>query len=294
MRFLTAKIITILRNSTCALLLCSLSACSSTSPDISTSEIQNTKQKQQDRDIYPSFKEVVTLGLVSDADDEEQAAMKEAFSKIYVTKEEDRRNFLEKTLNVLSLGLLFTPERKEEYAARIAQEQRMKELYVSPEDDDRGILMKSSYWLTENEIAAPETKEQRELRLAREKAEKNKPVYDNRSLFEFGVGVTTAGMWQPGAPKPYVPKNAIGQEDPLRQLVYGLSTYEDAVNVLGAPVKSTRYADGRIDATFVSKPESYARVPYVGSPRKTISFNFSDKGLLEDPKIQAQIEAQSK
>lgn len=245
----------------------------------------SSRNVKVDADIYPSFTEVITLGLVTDSLDEEKALEKKIYDETFVEHEKDKRNVVEKSLHEASMGLFFLPETKEQYAERIAKEKEEEKRYVTADLDDRNALDKTIYWITNHKSVAPETWTERELRLKKEQQEKEERKYkfDKRSVLEKNIDTATMGMWQPGKPASYVPKNAAGKEDWLDAIVYGISTYDDVVVLLGKPVKQVIQATGEKTSTFVYKKETFKRVPYIGKKRKTIDFKFDKNGLLKFP-----------
>lgn len=240
-------------------------------------------EDQAERDIYPSWQEVVTLGLVTDAHTEEEELEKEEYQRTFVQGDKDERTLVSKSLHKVTMGLFFRPETKTEYEERTQKEERNKQRYVSKDLDERNVVDKTIYWMTDHESVAPETWEERRLRL-KEKAEKQKIVkYDMRTESEKRIDLVTMGVWQPGKPEPYVPENAVGTENWLDAIVYGISTYEDVVTILGKPIKQVKTVEGVRTSTFITQQETFKRVPFVGSPRETVKLTFDKDGLLMFP-----------
>jgi hypothetical protein len=258
-----------------------LSACfsnSSIEPPLEVSHKKSEIQFLPKKEHFPPLKEVLTLGLLHEKNDEIAKEREAHFKRKYVTDENDDRNLFEKIVGKATLGFAMGRETKRQYAERQSIEAKEVERYVSQENDERAFIAKSLNKLTLGILEDKETKLEYETRLMKEAVEAQK--HDKRGLFLKSIEIVSLGAYTPGKPKPIYAENAVSPHPKLGKLFYGQSTWQDAVNLLGKPFKKVTYASGVKDATFKVNESAYDYVPYLKKPQVNVKLSFNNADIL--------------
>lgn len=227
---------------------------------------------------FPPLLEIVTMGIINDKQDVMKEKRKKFLEKKYVTDENDDRNLIEKSSGFITLGLIGGRETKKQHAARLLEEDRLKNISVSDEHDTRGVIAHSFNALTLGTLAKKETKIEREERLKKE-ALKNENL-DKRGVAMKSIEVFSFGSVAPGKPKPIYSKNAVLAHPKLGLLEYDISTYNDAVKILGKPLKLFVDTNNEKIVVFKVEEETFKFIPYIGTPQKDVRLHFDKNDVL--------------
>lgn len=265
----------------CIVMTVMLSACSkniSIEPPLEVLEHKSKIQVLPKKEQLPPLKEVLTLGYLHENRKEILKEREKQFIRKYVSDENDERSFLQKIIGKSSLNIIMGRETKQQFAERKELETKQASEYVSNENDERGFTAKSLNKLTLGLLADKETKKEYQKRLVKE-AKKAK-AYDQRSLFLKSIEVATLGTFSPGKPKPMYDKDAVYFHPTLGKLIYGESTWQDTIKLLGEPIKKITYKSGQKDATFKVSKGSYQFIPYLKKPQINVNLSFDIAGVL--------------
>tara|TARA_R110000868_G_scaffold189695_1_gene432848 strand:+ start:34798 stop:35613 length:816 start_codon:yes stop_codon:yes gene_type:complete len=255
-----------------------LAGCSAKNQSPLIDHVEPVAEVSEDIDIFPPLLEMLTLGIVNDKEEDLKADRKAAREAKYVTDENDARNIFEKAIGAVTLGLVAGRETKKERAARLLEEERLSKILVSDAEDDRNFVEHGFNFITAGVIAGKETKEQRALRLQKEAERESR--FDKRGIAAKSIEVFSFGTIAPGKPVPVYPENAVMKDPVLGQFLYGISKYDDVVEVLGKPIKQITKQDQSRMAIFKVYEEKYKLLPYLGTPQKDVHLNFNAQGLL--------------
>ncbi|MFT7144853.1 MAG: hypothetical protein ACI9TY_000288 [Alphaproteobacteria bacterium] len=231
--------------------------------------------------LFPPLLEMLTLGIVSDKEDDIKAARQQHLQEKYVSDENDARGVLKKSLGFLTLGLFGGKETKKQYEARLKMEAELKTTLVSDADDERGLVAHTFNTLTLGALGQKETKIERYNRL--EKEAKLKAQLDQRGLAMKSIEVFSFGVLAPSKPDPIYSERAIMQDPKLGLLEYDVSTYSDAVRLLDRPIKIVTHVDGMKVAIFKVYEETYKHIPYIGTPQQDVHLHFNQDNFLVKP-----------
>tara|TARA_A200000113_G_scaffold219376_1_gene228046 strand:+ start:805 stop:1626 length:822 start_codon:yes stop_codon:yes gene_type:complete len=259
-------------------LLISCSTGNKVEPPLEVSTKKNEIRFLPTSEQLPSLKEFLTMGYLSEHRDEINKEREAHYKKKYVGDENDERNWIEKIVGKATLGLINGRETKKQYAARKKQEAAYAALFVPDELDERGFVDKSLNTLTLGVLADKETLLERENRLKREAEEAQKR--DKRGVLLKSVEVITLGTFTPGKPEPIYPDGAVLKDPKLGQLVYGKSTLEDAIKLLGAPLKKVTQVSGEKEVVFKVEEGEFASIPYLQKPQINVRLSFNSNNVL--------------
>lgn len=226
----------------------------------------------------PPLKEVLTFGYLSEHREKLNAEREAYYKKKYVSDGNDERNWFEKIIGTATLGIIKGRETKKQYAARKAQESAYAALFVPDALDERGFVDKSLNTLTLGVLADKETLLEREKRLKREAEEAQNR--DKRGPLLKSVEVITLGTFTPGKPEPIYPDGAVLKDPKLGQLVYGKSTLEDAIKLLGAPLKKVTQVSGEKEVVFKMEEGEFESIPYLQKPQINVRLSFNSNNVL--------------
>lgn len=247
-------------------------------PPLELAKRQDDIQFLPTEDQIPPLKEVLTLGYLSEHREQLNAEREAYYKKKYVSDENDERNWLEKIVGKATLGFVMGRETKKQYISRKEEEAAYAALFVPDELDNRGFFDKSLNTLTLGLVADKETLKERAERLQREAKEAKKR--DKRGVLLKSIEVITLGTFTPGKPEPIYPNGAVLKDPKLGQLVYGKSTLEDAVKLLGAPLKKITQTTGEKEVVFKVQDTKFELIPYLKKPQVNVRLSFNAENVL--------------
>lgn len=158
------------------------------------------------------------------------------------------------------------------------REAHYKEKYVSDEDDERSAFGKAIGTLTFGIVSGRETKKQRAERLKAEALAHEQRLKDERDA-EFARLEETLRL-ELEQNTPLYHENAVFHHPVLGKLVYEKSSYDEAVELLNAPIRLVTYTTGEKEALFKFENAKLFNAPVVGEPQINVRLHFNEQGIL--------------
>lgn len=237
----------------------SLSSCSTTTQEYADAPVDVIALKPAEhpagkREKTLTFlKEFLTIGLWNDKEGHIKELRKKSYEEKYVSDADDSRNSFEKFIGTATFELIFGRETKLEREERLEREKWEANHLVPKDEDDRVLLAR---------LISRESLAHRSIRKkveAQQQKELSEALLDRYPSYQ---------------------ENSVADHPKLAKLLYGKTTYDEALNVMGVPFKMTKNIAGEREALFKLDEPFTNHIPFVEDKIITVKLNFNKDGVL--------------